>query len=134
MIVVDATVVPFLFLEGEMTQAVRDLHALDSGWVTPPILNHEILHLLSKLGVAEGHEPMERLWREIRGVLSAGQQVPDPVRSLRLGIEYGLSGFEAQYLCLAESLHLPLITEDVKLRELFPKRAFGVVDYLRFKD
>jgi predicted nucleic acid-binding protein len=134
MIVVDATVVPFLFLEGEMTQAVRDLHALDPGWVTPPILNHEILHLLSKLGVAEGHEPMEMLWREIRGVLSAGQQVPDPVRSLRLGIEYGLSGFEAQYLCLAESLHLPLITEDVRLRELFPKRAFGVVNYLQFKD
>jgi len=134
MIVVDATVVPFLFLEGEMTQAVRDLHALDPGWVTPPILNHEILHLLSKLGVAEGHEPMEKLWREIRSVLSAGQQVPDPVRSLRLGIEYGLSGFEAQYLCLAESLHLPLITEDVRLRELFPKRAFGVVNYLQFKD
>jgi predicted nucleic acid-binding protein len=133
MIVVDATVVPFLFLEGEMTQAVRDLHALDPGWVTPPILNHEILHLLSKLGVAEGHEPMERLWREIRSILSASQQVPDPVRSLRLGIDHGLSGYEAQYLCLAESLNIPLITEETRLQELSPKRAFGVMDYLRLR-
>ena len=134
MIVVDATVVPFLFLEGELTKAVRDLHALDPGWVTPPILNHEILHLLARLGVNEGNESMERLWREIRGVLSACQQVPDPVRSLRLGIEHGLSGYEAQYLCLAEALHLPLITEEVRLQELFPRRAFGVVDYLRLKN
>jgi predicted nucleic acid-binding protein len=133
MIVVDATVVPFLFLEGELTEVVRELHALDSGWVTPPILNHEILHLLARLGVTEGNEPMERLWREIRGVLSANQQVPDPVRSLRLGIEYGLSGYEAQYLCLAESLDLPLISEDPVLRGLFRGRVFGVEEYLGLK-
>ena len=133
MIVVDATVVPFLFLEGELTEVVRELHALDSGWVTPPILNHEILHLLARLGVTEGNEPMERLWREIRGVLSANQQVPDPVRSLRLGIEYGLSGYEAQYLCLAESLDLPLISEDPVLRGRFRGRVFGVEEYLGLK-
>jgi predicted nucleic acid-binding protein len=134
MIVVDATVVPFLFLEGELTEVVRELHALDSGWVTPPILNHEILHLLTRLGIAEGKEPMERLWREIRVLLSTAQQIPDPVRSLRLGIEYGLSGYEAQYICLAESLNLPLITEESRLQELFPKRALGVMDYLRLKN
>jgi len=133
MIVVDATVVPFLFLEGELTEVVRELHALDSGWVTPPILNHEILHLLARLGVTEGNEPMERLWREIRGVLSANQQVPDPVRSLRLGIEYGLSGYEAQYLCLAQSLDLPLISEDPVLRGRFRGRVFGVEEYLGLK-
>lgn len=133
MIVVDATVVPFLFLEGELTQALRELHAIEPGWVTPPILNHEILHLLARLGGSEGNEPMERLWREIRGVLSAGQQVPDPVRSLRLAIEHGLSGYEAQYLCLADSLNIPLITEEVRLRKLFPKRAFGVLDYLKLR-
>jgi predicted nucleic acid-binding protein len=130
MIVVDTTVVPFLFLEGELTKAVRELHSVDPGWVTPPILNHEILNLLTKIGVDEGHEPMERLWREIRSVLGANQQIPDPVRSLRLGIEHGLSGHEAQYLCLAESLGLPLITEEERLMALFPKRAFGVLDYL----
>lgn len=130
MIVVDATVVPFLLLEGELTGAVRRLHALDPAWVTPPILNHEILHLLARLGVSEGSEPMERLWREIRGVLGANQQVPDPVRSLRLAIEHGLSGHQAQYLCLAESLNLPLVTEEVRLRELFPRRSFGVAAYL----
>ena len=134
MIVVDATVVPFLFLEGELTAAVRDLHALDPGWVTPPILNHEILHLLVRLGVREGIESMEGLWREIRSVIGPNQQVPDPVRSLRFGIEHGLSGYEAQYLCLAESLNLPLISEDQRLQGLFPKRAFGVLDFLRLRN
>ena len=130
MIVVDITVVPYLFLEGELTGATRELHSVDPGWVTPPILNHEMLHLLARLGVDEGMEPMERLWREIRSVLGANQQVPDPVRSLRLAVEHGLGGHEAQYACLAKAMNLPLITEDRRLQEIFPRRALGVVDYL----
>lgn len=130
MIVVDITVVPYLFLEGELTGATRELYAVNPGWVTPPILNHEMLHLLARLGVDEGFDPMERLWREIRSVLGANQQVPDPVRSLRLAVEHGLSGYEAQYVCLAESMNLPLLTEDRRLQEIFPRRARGVADYL----
>jgi len=130
MIVIDATVVPYLFVEGELTGLVRELHRVDSGWVTPPILNHEMLHVLARLGVTEGEEAMEGLWREIRSVLGTNQQVPDPVRSLRLGVRLGIGGNEAQYLCLAESLDLPLISEDRVLRERFGARVFGVTEYL----
>jgi predicted nucleic acid-binding protein len=130
MIVVDATVVPFLFVEGELTGAVRRLHSVDSGWVTPPITNHEMLDLLARLGPAEGTEPMERLWREIRAMLGGNQQIPDPVRSLRLAIEHHIGGHEAQYACLAESLGLPLVTEERRLQESFPRRAIGVRAYL----
>ena len=74
---------------------------------------------------------MEHLWKEVRMVLGANQQVPDPVRSLRLAVRYGLGGNEAQYLCLAESLDLPLVSEDASLRERFQGRVFGLSQYLR---
>jgi predicted nucleic acid-binding protein len=132
-IVVDASVVPYLFVEGELTEEVSSLYQLDSGWVTPPILNHEMLHILSGLGKSEGVEIIERLWREIRSALGVNQQVPDPVRSLRLAVRHGIGGNEAQYLCLAESLDLPFVSEDPALQERFRGRIFGVSEYLNMK-
>jgi predicted nucleic acid-binding protein len=133
MIVVDSTVVPYLFVEGELTEMVREMHRMDPGWVTPPILNHEMLHVLARLGVTEGGEVVGRLWREIRAVLGVNQQVPDPARSLRLAVRHRIGGNEAQYLCLAEVLDLPLISEDLVLRERFRGRVFGVEEYLGLK-
>jgi predicted nucleic acid-binding protein len=130
MIVIDATVVPYLFIEGELTEAVRELYRTDPGWVTPPILNHEMLHMLAHLGVMDGEEVAGRLWKEIRVVLGGNQQVPDPVRSLRLGVWHRIGGNEAQYLCLAEALDLPLISEDLALRKSFRGRVFSVEEYL----
>jgi len=131
MIVVDASVVAFLLIDGELTDAVRELHRIDPDWVTPPILNHEMLNILAAVGSAEGSsEAMEPIWRHVRALVASRQQVPDPVRSLRLGVELGISGNEAQYLCLAESLGLPLITQEKSLLQAAPKRAVSVHDYL----
>lgn len=131
MIVVDASVVAFLMIEGELTDAVRELHRIDPEWVTPPILNHEMLNILAAVGAVEKDSAaVEVIWRDIRALLGARQQVPDPVRSLRLGVELGISGNEAQYLCLASVLGLPLITQEERLLRAAPERAIGVLDYL----
>lgn len=131
MIVVDASVVAFLFIEGELTEAVRELHQIDSDWVTPPILNHEMLNILAAVGSAEGSPvAMEVVWRDVRALVASRQQVPDPVRSLRSGVELGISGNEAQYLCLADSLGLRLITQEKNLLQAAPDRAVSVLDFL----
>jgi len=131
MIVVDASVVAFLLIDGELTDAVRKLHRIDPDWVTPPILNHEMLNILAAVGSAEGNSAaMEGVWRDVRALVASRQQVPDPVRSLRLGVELGISGNEAQYLCLADSLGLPLITQEKNLLQAAPQRAVSVLDYL----
>jgi predicted nucleic acid-binding protein len=131
MIIVDASVVAFLLIDGELTDAVRELHRIDPDWVTPPILNHEMLNILAAVGSAEGNSAaMEGVWRDVRALVASRQQVPDPVRSLRLGVELGISGNEAQYLCLADSLGLPLITQEKNLLQAAPQRAVSVLDYL----
>lgn len=131
MIVADSSVVAFLMIEGELTDAVRELHRIDPDWITPPILNHEMLNILAAVGAAEKSSgAMEVIWRDVRALLASRQQVPDPVRSLRLAVELGISGNEAQYLCLAESLGLPLITQEERLLRSAPERAVGVLDYL----
>ena len=124
MIVVDASVVAYLLIEGELTEAVRELYQVDPEWVTPPILNHEILSILASVGVDEqSPHAVEVIWRDARALLGARQQVPDPVNSLRLAVELGISGYDAQYLSLAQQLKLPLITGDARLLEVARSRA-----------
>lgn len=131
MIVVDSTVVPYLLIEGELTEEVRTLHGLDPDWMTPPILNHEMLDVLAAVGTEENSwENVERVWKELRLLLGSRQQIPDPVRSLRIAVETGLTGHQAQYLCLAVSLEVPLVTESPGLLRVSPK-AIGVRDFLR---
>jgi predicted nucleic acid-binding protein len=131
MIVVDASVVAFLMIEGELTHAVRELHRMDPDWVTPPILNHEMLNILAVIGSEEKSSlAMEGIWREVRALCASRQQVPDPVRSLRLAVDLEISGNEAQYLCLAQSLDLTLVTEEERLLHAAPERSVGVRKYL----
>jgi len=131
MIVADASVVTFLFVEGENSSAARKLFEIDPDWVTPPILNHEMLNILATLGSVESDvQGMEQLWREIRGFLGARQQVPDPIRSLRLAMELGVSGYQAQYLALSDHLRLPLLTTDNRLLEILPQKTIGPDAYL----
>jgi predicted nucleic acid-binding protein len=122
MIVVDSTVVPYLVIEGELTEEVRVLHGIDPDWVTPPILNHEILDVLAAVGAGENSwENVERIWKDLRQLLGSRQQIPDPVRSLRIAVENDLPGHEAQYLCLAASLGVPLVTESPRLLKVTSK-------------
>lgn len=132
MIVADASVASFLFLEGELTSIVRELFAADPEWITPPILNHEILNILAAVGSLEGDSvAMEELWREVRSVFGSRQHIPDPMRSLRLAIELKISGYQAQYVALANQLKLPLLTTDQRLLELLPQSTCRPEEYLR---
>ena len=131
MIVVDASIVSFLLIEGELTDEARALYRIDPEWITPPILNHEMLAILTDVGSLEGDDAaMIELWRQVRLLVGSRQQIPDPVRSLRRGVESGISGYDAQYLALAEQLSLPLITEEEALLQAAPGRAISLRSYL----
>ena len=89
------------------------------------------MNIFAALGATEGDvQGMEELWREARGVLGSRQQIPDPLRSLRMGIELGVSGYQAQYLALADQLRLPLLTVDQRILELLPKKTSTPREYL----
>ena len=134
MIVVDSSVISFLFLEGELTESVKELHRIDSEWITPPILNHEMLNILAVVGTADqAGAPMEEIWRDIRALLGSRQQVPDPLRSLHLAIELKISGYEAQYVALAQQLNMPLVTEEQRLLEQLPDLCLSIEEALKLK-
>ena len=50
--------------------------------------------------------------------------------ALAVAAQYAITGYDAQYVALAQSLHVPLITEDRKLNEAVPGIAFSMQDFL----
>ncbi|MCE9588648.1 MAG: type II toxin-antitoxin system VapC family toxin [Verrucomicrobia bacterium] len=131
MIIADASLVSFLFLEGEVSGTVRELYRRDTDWVTPPILNHEMLNILAAVGRADDTAlAMEELWKEIRMRLGSRQQIPDPMRALRMAIDLGVSGSEAQYLALSQQLSVPMVSCDQRLLEHLPKLVVSPEVYL----
>ena len=131
MIIADASLVSFPFLEGDMSGTVRELYRRDPDWVTPPILNHEMLNILAAVGrTDDAAQAMEELWKEIRMRLGTRQQVPDPLRALRMAIDFGISGSEAQYLALSLQLSAPMVTCDLHLLEYLPKLVVSPEVYL----
>jgi predicted nucleic acid-binding protein len=132
MIVVDSTIITFLFLEGELTELVKELHRIDSEWISPPILNHEMLNILAVVGIEDqAIAPMEQIWRDMRALLGSRQQVPDPLRSLHLAIELEVSGYEAQYVALAQQLDIPLVTEEQRLLKHLPDLCLSIEEALK---
>ena len=50
--------------------------------------------------------------------------------ALAVAAKYAITGYDAQYVALAQNLDAPLITEDRKLREAVPGVAFSMTEFL----
>ena len=50
--------------------------------------------------------------------------------ALAVAAKYAITGYDAQYVALAQSLNAPLITEDRKLREAVSGIAFSMQEFL----
>jgi predicted nucleic acid-binding protein len=50
--------------------------------------------------------------------------------ALAFAAKYAITGYDAQYVALAQSLNAPLIKEDRKLRKAVPGIAFSMQEFL----
>lgn len=132
MIVVDANILVYRIVEGEMTAEAMRLQEKDPDWRTSPLWEYEFgnvlflmirhRHLTPKLAV--------HLFRSAQGLFAPGETHADLDISLRIAVENGISFYDAQYLALAQSLEVPLITEDKALRKAGGKSALSLRDFL----
>ena len=115
-IVVDCSALSaILFDEPARDQALarligRSLHA-------PNLLDHEIVSVALKKRRAEF--PIEALLEVLRDYAAQDIELHavDPVAQYELAARYGLSAYDAAYLCLAAELRTPLATFDRRLAE-----------------
>lgn len=132
MIVIDANILIYSLIASEYSPLTSQLRAKDPDWRTTTLCLHEVLNVLATyqrrgiLTLTQGQELLAHAERFIK----IAQCELDMNAALAVAAKYGLTGYDAQYVALAQILNAPLITEDRKLRQAVPEIAVSMRELL----
>ncbi len=132
MIVVDVNTIAYLYLPTEYTADVESLLDIDSEWIAPALWRSEFRNILAlyvrknmiDLGIAL------EMQTEAEKLLTGNEYQVDSISVLKLATDTGCSAYDCEFIALAKSLDLKLITADKKLLNTFPDIAFTAKNFL----
>lgn len=136
MIVADANLIAYLVLPGERTEQAEAVLLSDPVWVVPVLWASELRSVVSRyvrsgdLTVAQGSAAMERAVK-----LIDGREGPVNSRDvLELANKSGCSSYDCEYVALAASLDVSLVTSDKAVLRAFPRLAMNPESFLSGRD
>jgi len=133
MIVADTNTIAYLYLPTAQTDDVVSLLHKDPHWVAPLLWRSEfrnVLALYVRKGIIDFSTAIA-MQSQAEQQLSEDEYSVNSSDVLALASESGCSAYDCEFISLAKSLNLKLITSDKKLIQLFPKIATTAGDYLR---
>ena len=125
MIVVDSTVLAYLYLPGEYTAMAEALLEHESEWAVPMLWRSEFRNILTGY-MRRGSLSFEQacaLQREAESLLAGSEYELDSLSVLELVRDSDCSAYDCEFIALATRLDTKLVTMDKKLLRSFPKRA-----------
>ena len=127
MIVVDTNVIAYLLIRGERSEAMDRLQDQDSEWIAPRLWLDEFLNILctcERNGGIGSAQAVELLGDALALMEGSSYDVP-PDRVLAVARRTGCSGYDSQYVALAEDLGLRLYTCDQRILRKCSDLAVG---------
>jgi predicted nucleic acid-binding protein len=135
MIVVDANVIAYRFLEGEKTGLACLVQKRDNAWLVPLLWRHEFLNILAtsaRSGIIEKPEAVT-MWNSALHALAHNERVVNFEKALSCAVDFHISAYDAQYVTLAQTLNCHCITEDARLRKAFPQSLLSMREFVELK-
>ncbi len=132
MIVVDTNTIAYLYLPTEYTHDVERLLDMDAEWIAPVLWRSEfrnILALYVRKNLIDLNTALE-MQTEAEKLLAHNEYQIDSLSVLKLATETGCSAYDCEFIALAKSLDLKLITADKKLLSTFPNIAFTAKNFI----
>jgi predicted nucleic acid-binding protein len=132
MIVVDTNILVAVYIQGPRSGKVHELLQRDSQWRVPQLWQHEFLNVLATYGRVGKMSPvlLAALWQKAYKENAALEEPLNMAHALDLALIHQISGYDAQFVGLAETLNVPLITEDRKLQATLPQIAVSIEQFL----
>ena len=132
MIVVDANIIAYFFIEGDKTARARELRGREPEWRVPSLWRHEYLNVLATFAREGGASVADVavLWKSSMDVVGDMEHAVDMEAALELAVRTKISAYDAQYITLAQQLRTVCVTEDKKLRAKFPRLARTMAEFL----
>lgn len=131
MIVVDTNILAYLLITSERSVAAERALRKDPVWAAPILWRSELRNVLA-------------LYMRQRGMtVEQATQIIDKADELLQGREYALtsrtvlelvaqsacSAYDCEFVALAQDLDVPLVTDDRRILNEFPKRAISLVRF-----
>lgn len=132
MIVVDANVVAYFFIKGKLTPLAHRIYNKDPLWVLPDLWRDEFLNILVKtvwVG-STNTQKLLSLWEQAEQSLVQYEREVSMPLALSLALHYRISAYDAQYVALAKTLDIPLITENQRLLTYVPDMTLTMQEFL----
>ncbi len=122
MIIADVNLVVYLLTDCPQRERAAALFQRDPDWWLPHLWRHEFLNVVVTLArkgvIAEGGAI--DLWRNGIELFGIRELQPNYERAIELAMKHGISGYDAQYVALADELGTSLVTEDARLVRKVP--------------
>ena len=132
MIVVDTSLIAYLVIRGNRTAEARSVFRKDPDWAAPILWRSEFRNVLA-LYLRKGHLKLAevlRLAEAAEELMHGGEFEVRSADVLRLASTSQCSAYDCEFVALAESLHVPLVTTDRRILRGFPAVAVSPKDFL----
>lgn len=129
MIVADTNLIAYLLISGAFTEMAEKVSERDDDWVAPPIWRHELLNVLAtsaRAGVLT-LDKASRLWANAADMVRE-VDVPE-LAVLNLSVTTNFGTYDCNYVVLARTLAVPLVTADKKMLKRFNDVAVSIADF-----
>jgi predicted nucleic acid-binding protein len=131
-IAVDTNVISALCVAGPLSAHADACFRRDPNWAAPRLWRDEFLNVLAtsvRLGSFD-LRVAESAWHAAVLRLSAHEQHPDPLRTLSIATTHRITAYDAQFVAVAQTLGVPLVTEDKELLKKFPGFAISLAAFV----
>lgn len=133
MIVADTNVIAASVLDTEVSATVDRVTEIDPHWIAPRLWRSEMRNVLAlymrrqQLDLAEAAELMDR----VEDLVGGEDHDVRSVAVLNLARMSGCTAYDCEFVALAQSYGVQLVTFDKQVLAAFPDTALSPQDYLR---
>ena len=125
MIVVDSNVIAYYWVNGPLTEIARRVQAKDFEWHVPVLWRSEMRSVLTGY-LRDGSlsvEQITRLMTSAEESFLGREHILPSDKVFQLADETSLSAYDCEFVALASTLDVPLVTADKAVLKAFPDRA-----------
>lgn len=125
MIVVDSNVIAYCWIRGERTDLAQRVRFCDPDWHAPILWRSELRSTLAGYLWRNAFDTGQAMatMMAVEAALGGCEHVVSSARVLELSAQSRLSAYDCEFVSLAQSLGVPLVTEDRAILRAFPDVA-----------
>jgi predicted nucleic acid-binding protein len=131
-IVADTNLVVSSVIRGALTKAALAVRKRDADWIAPSLLRSEFLNSLAKYVVVArslDRDDALKAFRRGLNMVRFEEQPADPVDVLNICSSTGLTAYDAEFVALAQTHNVRIVTLDAAILRAFPNLAVSIADF-----